>query len=292
MAMTSGFFNSVGGDRTYDAEDLSSLLEGFFSDGVVKGIGGELEVLSDSGMTVKVLTGKGIVNAKWAKVTSDEAVTLEEADGVSPRIDLVVLRMNFENRNAEISVIKGTAAQDPVAPGIKNDAIAKDIVLAQIYVAAQTTEITELNITDLREYVSADGLKNNFKRYIRDKAYTAAGAVLPSSFNTIKGGIAVDHAQISECNFVTISCDFADKQMVTSSYLNILLPLPYGIKRPSGAGVISIEGGSSVDIQALINRTSDNVPVLRLSGAGTENSYVKGISISYMYSDNVEEVGY
>ena len=36
MAFTSGFFNSVNGDRTYDALQMSQIFDGLIKDGIIK----------------------------------------------------------------------------------------------------------------------------------------------------------------------------------------------------------------------------------------------------------------
>ena len=39
-----GFFNSMEGDRVYSAEDLACMYDGLVSDGVIRGLGAQLEV--------------------------------------------------------------------------------------------------------------------------------------------------------------------------------------------------------------------------------------------------------
>ena len=43
-----GFFNSMEGDRVYSAEDLACMYDGLVSDGVIRGLGAQLEVTSRS----------------------------------------------------------------------------------------------------------------------------------------------------------------------------------------------------------------------------------------------------
>ena len=44
MALTSGFYNSINGDRTYNAEQMSSIFDGIINDGVFASIGKVFQV--------------------------------------------------------------------------------------------------------------------------------------------------------------------------------------------------------------------------------------------------------
>ena len=65
MAITYGYFNSVNGDRTYNADQMSEYFDGLVSNGVYESVGGALQVTAGSGMTVNVASGRGIINCKW-----------------------------------------------------------------------------------------------------------------------------------------------------------------------------------------------------------------------------------
>ena len=65
MAITYGFFNSMGGDRTYNADQMSEYFSGLISDGVFENVGDALQVIPGDGMTAKVKTGRAIIKCKW-----------------------------------------------------------------------------------------------------------------------------------------------------------------------------------------------------------------------------------
>ena len=50
MAWTSGFFNSVNGDRLYNADQMSHIFEGLITDGVYESVGNKLAVQPNSGL--------------------------------------------------------------------------------------------------------------------------------------------------------------------------------------------------------------------------------------------------
>ena len=77
MAITSGFFNSLNGDREYNAEQISLYMEGLVGGtGVYENVGDALQVLADSGLSVNVQTGKAIIGNKWVKLDAVEPISI------------------------------------------------------------------------------------------------------------------------------------------------------------------------------------------------------------------------
>ena len=156
MAIKSGFFNSVNGDRVYNADDLNHFFEGIISDGVFKGYKSELKVEAIGGMNVRVLTGKAICLDKYINLTA--ALDLEIEGGNSlPRIDAVVINTNLEDRNGYIYIKKGTPASTPTPPTLYNNPNTKELAIAYINVSENATTITEGNITDKRSDAAVCG---------------------------------------------------------------------------------------------------------------------------------------
>ena len=58
MTVVSGFYNSVNGDRKYDADAFGRLFEGVIRDGVFLSVGDQFKVSLDSGMRLRIGTGK------------------------------------------------------------------------------------------------------------------------------------------------------------------------------------------------------------------------------------------
>lgn len=70
MAITSGFFNSVNGDRVYNAREISMYFDGLISDGVYESVGGKLQVTATGlGMQVTVAAGRAIIDCQWLTAT-------------------------------------------------------------------------------------------------------------------------------------------------------------------------------------------------------------------------------
>lgn len=146
-----GFFNSVGGDRKYDADDISNFFYNLISDGVLVTPASNLKVSAFRDMQVKVGAGYAMIKAKYFKADADNVLTLDAADPANARIDRVVLTLNYAARNITLNVKKGTPAQSPTAPTLsRTEGVIWEISLADIAVAAGTTAITAADITDTR----------------------------------------------------------------------------------------------------------------------------------------------
>lgn len=150
MAVTYGYFNSVDGDRTYNADQMSEYFDGLVSNGIYESVGGGLQVLASEGMTVAVQTGRGVINCKWLKNDSVLPLDITSAHALLNRITSVVLRLDIVNRLMEIDTKDGTNASSPEPPALQNDSEAVELCLANIYVAAGATSISQADITDMR----------------------------------------------------------------------------------------------------------------------------------------------
>lgn len=150
MSLTCGFFNSSNGDRKYDTTQLSSLFDGIIRDGVFASIGSAMAVTADSGLTVKVGTGRAWFNHTWTLNDAILPITLEISELLLNRIDAIVLEINHsENmRINSIKVIKGTPASVPQNPAMENTDLVHQYPLCYIYRAANSSEITQADITN------------------------------------------------------------------------------------------------------------------------------------------------
>lgn len=158
MAQKYGFFNSVDGDRKYDADDIGNYFLKLISDGVFATPATAMQVTATSGMTVSVAAGWGFIKCKYINNTAAAQFTLANADVVLNRIDRVVMRLDTANRTMSLAVKQGTAASTPTAPALTRvNGGVWELSLAQIYVGAGVTTITQANITDERANTSLCG---------------------------------------------------------------------------------------------------------------------------------------
>lgn len=150
MAVTYGYFNSLNGDRVYNADQMSEYFDGLVSNGVYESVGNALQVLAIEGMTVGVQTGRALVNCKWLKNDAVLSVDITTAHAVLNRYSAVILRLDNTNRLMEITTKDGTPASSPTKPEMETSASIVELCLAYVYVAAATTTITQADIEDAR----------------------------------------------------------------------------------------------------------------------------------------------
>lgn len=150
MALTSGFFNSINSDRMYNAEDFNNIFTGVINDGIFQSIGTSMMVTAGSGMTVNIGIGKAWFDSTWSINSSVTPITLDDAEMILNRIDTIVLEIDKRDsvRLNSYNIVKGTPASTPLAPTLINDENHKQYPLAEIYVAAGSTEITQAEITN------------------------------------------------------------------------------------------------------------------------------------------------
>lgn len=161
MGQRSQYFDSVSGDRIYDSADFSRHLETVAGDGYVFGKDDELEVVetSPASLSVDVGLGGAWVQGRYFEVYSAaENLTISTADATNDRIDRVVVRLDISNREIILAVLTGTPAATPSPPSLTRDSSTYELSLAQIYVAANATEVTTSDITDEREDDSVCGV--------------------------------------------------------------------------------------------------------------------------------------
>ena len=151
MAITYGYFDSINGDRKYNADQMSEYFDGIVSDGVFQSVGGALAVSAQStpDMSVKVASGRAIINNKWIKNDADITLPITAASTAYARITSVVVQLDPANRLIRITTKDGTPSGSPVAPEITEN----ELEIARITVAANATSIAGSAITDKREYV-------------------------------------------------------------------------------------------------------------------------------------------
>ena len=155
--LTYGFFNSLNGDRVYNADQMSSMFEGLITDGVFESVGNKLQVTAGSGMNVNVDTGRAFLEDRWCRNDAIVSVTINAANVTLPRWTAVVLRKNVTNRNIVLATVDGEAAETPEKPSITRSGDVYELCLAYVYVEASATAITQADITDTRSDTSVCG---------------------------------------------------------------------------------------------------------------------------------------
>lgn len=186
------FWNSVDSDRLYDADSFAEWLRKFFTTGVFDG---ELQVTSAGGMDVSVSGGYANIDGKVRFFDSATKLTLATAGATYPRIDTIVVERNDTDRRITIKAITGTYSASPTATAPVRANNIYQIVLAQIYVAAGATSITQATITDTRKDTSLCGIvAATIQNPDFGQWYAQNEAQFTEWFNAMKGQLTTDAA--------------------------------------------------------------------------------------------------
>lgn len=151
MSVSSGFFNSLNGDRKYNAAQMSAIFDGLIIDGVFASIGTAFAVKAASGLTVNVGVGKAWFDHTWTVNDSILPMTAPEAEVLLDRIDAVVLEVNgMESvRENTIKFVKGNPSSAPSRPTLTNEGNVHQYPLCYIYRKYGTAVINQADITPM-----------------------------------------------------------------------------------------------------------------------------------------------
>lgn len=151
MSVSSGFFNSLNGDRKYNAAQMSAIFDGLIIDGVFASIGTAFAVKAAGGLTVNVGIGKAWFDHTWTVNDSILPMTAPEAEVLLDRIDAVVLEVNGTEsvRENTIKFIKGNPSSAPSRPTLTNEGNVHQYPLCYIYRKYGTAVINQADITPM-----------------------------------------------------------------------------------------------------------------------------------------------
>lgn len=162
--MRSGFFNSdITGydennlpifDRAEDAEFFSKFFSSIIGNGVYPNPSTNFQVISNVGMTVKVLQGLGFIEGYFAFEDVDRVLTVQAAHSTLDRIDRVVLRLNLATRYIDLYIKTGIAIAAPNAPDLTRPVDGGgdiyELAIADLFIAKNVTTVSQERITDTR----------------------------------------------------------------------------------------------------------------------------------------------
>ena len=151
MSVSSGFFNSLNGDRKYNAAQMSAIFDGLIIDGVFASIGTAFAVKAAGGLTVNVGVGKAWFDHTWTVNDSILPMTAPEAEVLLDRIDAVVLEVNGTEsvRENTIKFVKGNPSSTPSRPTLTNEGNVHQYPLCYIYRKYGTAVINQADITPM-----------------------------------------------------------------------------------------------------------------------------------------------
>ncbi len=279
---TFGFYNSLNGDRKYNAVQISRLFEGIINDGVFASIDESLMVVEGSGMSVNVGAGRAWFNNTWNNNDAIMPLVLDPSDVVLNRIDAIVLDIQdaSDARDNQIIVVKGTPGSVPVAPTMINTTGHHQYPLAHIYVGSGVTEITAANITNKVgtascPFVTVVGLdallpvwENEFDVWFEDLQAQMAGDVATNLQNQITANFNTEKANKPKYGTCATAAATAAK-VVTQAEFSLV------------AGVV---------IAVMFTNTNTAAsPTLNVNTTGVKAIYCNGVAAA---SNQVPKIGF
>lgn len=152
-----GFFNSVGNDRTYTADDMNRPYKRVITEGIFATPQGtpstDLKVQSaNNAMNIIVKAGEGLLGGRWFESPSDIVITVPANNGVNPRRDSVIIQIDNRQSGRVPNIIyrEGTPSSNPQVPDLSTNSNVVEKRVANVYVAAGASNINNDAITDLR----------------------------------------------------------------------------------------------------------------------------------------------
>ena len=175
--MQKSFFFSaetVGGspDRIYTASDIAQREALLISDGVFGD--DSLEVIATASDSVYVNEGGAIIRGYTYLNTSYLTLPVGDGDSTYPRIDTVALKLDLSARTILATVVQGTAAPVPSAPVLAESSSEKYLPLADVYVPAGISGITQDRVTDRRTPAGLASMTESARLLLREMIGEAA----------------------------------------------------------------------------------------------------------------------
>ena len=151
MAVSSGFFNSLNGDRKYNAQQMSQIFDGIIIDGVFMVIGDHFNGTPGGGLTTILGSGKCWFNGTWTLNTAPLQMTHDAASTIYDRIDTVIVDVypDAAVRANTFKIVKGTPASSPVAPTLIKTTGHYQYPLYNVRIVKNSTTITTANIAQM-----------------------------------------------------------------------------------------------------------------------------------------------
>lgn len=123
----------------------------YFTEGVFPTPGNAFQLVENATNGAIVKAGFAMLQGVTVILDEDQEITFDSATS-QPRIDRVVLRHDdtLSVRNTSIQILKGTSSSNPQPPTITRNETIYDLALADVLIRANTSVVTQAQITDLR----------------------------------------------------------------------------------------------------------------------------------------------
>ena len=233
FTVNGGFFNSINGDRKYNAEQMNRPYKRIVSNGVFATSSGtpstDLQVVSaEDGMKINVTAGEGLFGDKWFENPSDLTITVPNNNDVLPRLDSLIVQIDNRESGRKPNIVyrDGTPASTPEAPDINTVTDVIEYRIANVYVAPSETEITDSEITDLRGSSSCPWVTGLIEQVDTSTLYTQWQAAYQAYYTQETEAFDAFMRTLTEqlsvtTNVITLESHYTSVEEVTEVPINI-----------------------------------------------------------------------
>lgn len=158
MAIRSGFFNSINGDRKYKAEDMAEYWGSLVGNGVHPEPETGLKVVPNDDMAITVKPGMAWINGYFMTNDDNYKIDIDVASGILNRTDRVVAKLDKSDREIRLEIKKGEESSEGIAPELQRDSDAYELGIAEIKIKAGAVSILQSDIKDTRRDKKVCGL--------------------------------------------------------------------------------------------------------------------------------------
>lgn len=243
MALTYGFYNSLNGDRKYNAAQFGAIFDGILRDGVFATVGTSFVVVAGGGMQVNVGIGRAWFNRTWTDNDEILPVGIEAAEVVLNRIDVVAIEIGITSRTNAIVVVKGTPASSPVAPTLTNTEAVKQYPLAHILVSAGVTTISGVGITNKVGTAGCPFVTGLFENMTIEGVTSVLEARFNEWFTAIQGQLTGDPATALALQITDLDGRLDDAETLVDA-----IDARTASFKPIGTGTTAPSGGVDGDV--------------------------------------------
>lgn len=167
-------------DRAITSAPLRKLYKKLFSDGVMPNPSTNMQVSAGTGMNVIVSPGFAMCNGCMKFEESQRTLAVQASSAMYDRIDTVVLRLNDNDseRICDFYIVEGTPAVSPIRPELTRTESIWELGLADLFIAKNSTEISNQRITDTRYETSRCGIVSSVSEFDAETLYQQVQADL------------------------------------------------------------------------------------------------------------------
>lgn len=188
-------------DRAVSSQPLRKLIKELFTTGVMPNPSTNLQVSAgNDGMTVQVAAGFAVIDGGLCQEKETRTLEVTAADNTYDRIDTVVLRWNenVDVRNADLYVVAGTPAVNPVRPTLQRNNSIYEIGLADVFITKRVATITNDKITDTRYEAERCGVVSSISEFDTTTLYQQIQADLAGFKNSEQASFMTWYATLQD----------------------------------------------------------------------------------------------